>query len=41
MAKLQTQLKVEQPSFLNELKASDVSKKAKRFKITMAASMAV
>jgi hypothetical protein len=41
MQKLQKQLKIEQPSFLNNLMASDVSKKAKRFKITMAASMAV
>lgn len=41
MQKLQTQLNVKQPSFLNELMASDISKKAKRFKITMAASMAV
>lgn len=41
MQKLQTQLNVEQPSFLKQLMASDVSKKATRFKITMAASMAV
>lgn len=41
MKKLQGALKIEQPSFLKQLIPSEISKKAKRFKITMAASMAV
>jgi len=41
MQELQKQLRVSEPSFLKQLKNSRVAKKAKRFKITLAASMAV
>jgi hypothetical protein len=41
MEKLQQDLRVKEPAFLKQLKNSNVSNKVKRFKITMAASMAV
>jgi hypothetical protein len=41
MEKLQRDLLVKTPSFLKQLENSSVPKRAKRYKITMAASMAV
>ena len=41
MESIQKQLKVSEPSFIKQLKNSEIAKKAKRFKITLAASMAV
>jgi hypothetical protein len=41
MNKLQKQLKIAQPGFLKQLASSKIANKSKRFKITMAASMAV
>jgi hypothetical protein len=41
MANIQKELQIKQPEFLRQLASSVVAKKAKRFKITMAASMGV
>ena len=41
MEKLQQDLRVKEPAFLKQLKNSEVANKAKRFKITVAASMAI
>jgi len=41
MENIQKELQIKQPEFLRQLASSEIAKTAKRFKITMAASMAV